>query len=465
MAEWTQSTRDEIHVGLMARAVARGPITDINEVGTVNGILGTVADEFGAAGAAQGAALNRTFLDVSGAALDAACASLRPGGFPRNGPSSATGLCITVTRSDTTAAVTVAAGATVGRTDNSSLVYTTVAAVTYGIGVATGNFTVVANTQGSISNAPANTLNQLLNGWPDTFDTITQFASLGGGVDREQDDAYRTRARLFLASVQGGGQPSALKYLALTFKSSTGVRARHAAVYTSPELPAYCELVVDDGTGFAGYTRAGATFSGTFKNSNRVAYVESPCVDDSFGTGQILINGAPAAVDSNGDAQWTLESETGACWFASDYVSDGTTWQISAYSVYTGFIAELQAVVLGKSTNALTGYGWADGGQRVRVMPPVVNLIYISLNIALEPGADTDTVVTQCEDVLREYCASLGPGEQFQLMDAYAALNTIVGLRNATFNALYNGSTAAVDQDWPPSSDRACIRLGGFEAS
>ena len=465
MAEWTQTTRDEFHARLMARIVARGPITDINEAGTINGLAGAVADDFGAAAAAQGAALNRNFLDVSGPQLDEAASKIRAGGFPRLGPSSATGLCITVTRSDTSAAVTVAAGATVGRSDNSAITYTTVAAVTYGIGVATGNFTLVANVRGTQGNAPAGTIDMILDGWPDTFDVVEQFASLGGGVNREDDDAYRTRARLFLASVQGGGQPAALKYLALTFRSSTGVRARHADVYSSPDNPGYCELVVDDGTAFAGYTRTGLPASGTFLNSGRVAYTESPCVDDNFGTGQITINGSPAEFDSAGDAQWTLASEAGACWFNADYVSSGTTWAISGYDVFTGFIAELQSVILGTSTNALTGFGWADAGVRVRVMPPVQDLIRISLNIALQDGADSDAVIVQCEDVLREYCASLGPGQQFQLMNASAALATISGLRNATFNALFDNTYTAVNQDWPPSSDRACIRLGDFEAT
>ena len=86
---------------------------------------------------------------------------------------------------------------------------------------------------------------------PEGLTSVSQAVALGGGVTRETDERYRLRATLYLQAFMGSNTRAAIEYVALTFQSQSGVRARNAATYFAPStLPGYVELVVDDGTQF-----------------------------------------------------------------------------------------------------------------------------------------------------------------------------------------------------------------------
>lgn len=463
---FTPITAPEATQFATGRLVASSQLTDVAEGGTALALCTILGQERASIDRAIQGRLDAKFLDVSGPDLDAACAQLPNGGVARLGAAAASGACMVLTRTDTSGTLVVPANTVLGRGDNPSLRYVTTVSVTFLAGestkgsLAAGYIPVVCTTLGTGGNCLAGTINQIVDG-PEGLTSVSQAVALGGGVTRETDDKYRLRATLYLQAFMGSNTRKALEYVALTFQSQSGVRARNAATYFDPStLPGYVELVVDDGTQFAGQYITGQTVTGTISNAQRRVYTQGPVRDDDLTTAQVSINGGtPSSV------QWTLVAEAGELWFDSSAVTNGDTYEVTDYTVFTGFVAELQAVLFGASTNALAGLGWIAAGCRVRVVPPTPNLVRFSLNLVLRDGADFATVSAQVEAVLTEYCASLGPGVEFLIMDAYAALRTNVpNLADCTFNATNTSGQVCVSANVNPTSARASIRLLSFEA-
>lgn len=463
---FTPITAPEATQFATGRLVASSELTDVAEGGTALALCTILGQERASIDNAIQKRLDAKFLDVSGPDLDAACAQLPNGGVARLGAAAASGACMVLTRTDTSGTLIVPANTVLGRGDNPSLRYVTTVSVTFLAGEATkgslaaGYIPVVCTTLGTGGNCLAGTINQIVDG-PEGLTSVSQAVALSGGVTRETDDKYRLRASLYLQAFMGSNTRKALEYVALTFQSQSGVRARNAATYFDPStLPGYVELVVDDGTQFSGQYVSGQTVTGTISNAQRRVYMQGPVRDDDLTTAQVDINGAtPSAAD------WTLVSEAGELWFDSGAVTDGDTYEITDYTVFTGFISELQTVLFGTSTNALAGLGWIAAGCRVRVVPPTPNLVRFSVNLVLRDGADFATVSAQVEAVLTEYCASLGPGTEFLIMDAYAALRANVpNLADCTFNATNSSGQVCVSTNVNPTSARASIRLLSFEA-
>lgn len=446
--------------------VASSQLTDVAESSTALALCTLLGQERASIDNSIKDRLDAKFLDVKGRDLDAACAQLPNGGVQRAGAAAASGACLVLTRSGSTAAVLgVPAGTTFGRTDNPTIRYVLTTYQEFGVGESTiggptGYIPVVCTTLGTAGNCGATTINTVVSG-PDGLTSVEQAVAIGGGVVRETDAQLRNRAKAYLAAFMGSNTRRALEFVALSFQSAAGIRARNAATYFDPiNYPGYVELVVDDGTQFAGQTTTGQTVVGTFSNNQRRVYLEGPDVPDNLTTSQVTINGGtPSSV------RWSLVPEGGELWFDQGYLSEGDTYEIGGYTLYIGFVAELQAVVNGTSTDPITGLGWGAAGCRVRVVPPVPNLVNFSVAIALEDGYSIETVSDQVRQVLTEYCASLGPGVPFLIMDAFTAINQgVPGARNVTFYPENDAQTlVCVDGDVYPTSQRASIRLNTFE--
>lgn len=464
---FTPTTAPEATNRMMARYVALTQVTDLAEAGSAVATFTVVGQERAAIDDAIQGRLDAKFLDVSGPDLDTAASKLPNGGVTRLGNTPASGAVLVLTRTDTAAVLVIPAGTVYGRSDNPSLQYVQTAAVTFAIGEATkgdpsaGYVPIQCTQLGVTGNCPTGTIDTILNG-PTGLTSVFQAVALGGGQARESDEAFRLRSRLYMQAYQNGNQRNALLYLALTYQSTGGIRARHAAWYFDPfTMPGYIEIIVDDGSAFSGQTRAGVAVAGTINNGQRQVLLEGPIVEDSLAVTALQVNGGtPSSV------YWNMIQEGGEFWFDAGSVSDGDTYAINSYTVYTGFIAELQNVILGKLQTLLTGFGWAAAGCRVRVMPPLQNLVRFSLNIVVTSGSDPNAVGASCESVIVEYCQSLPPGAPFLLIDAYAALRSnIPQLVNATFNATNSDGQICVYQDTYPSSQRSAIRVLTFEVT
>lgn len=455
-----QQLEPEITQGLMARYVARTPAADVADGGVAHALFKTAGEEFALVQQAINGRLNTRLLDVAGTDLDQAVDLFTAGQVPRLGPASASGPCLRVKRSNTTGDLVVPAGTTYGRSDNSAVYYIQTADITIPAGSneygsAGAYVPVTCATPGTIGNCIAGTIDVIQGGAPATLIEVAQDAAIGGGLDYEQDNNYRSRARDYAAAQADRTTRQALLFIAKTYQSTDGTRARHASIYESPSQPGYVELVVDDGTGFAGQTRPGTTSTVTVANNQPRIVLEAPIVDDNLSTTQVTIDTFnPSTVG------WLLVSETGELWFNSGVVTAGQVVSAFDYTVYTGFVAELQQVLAGTRIGPFGTLSCIAAGCRVRVVPPTVELLTFNLHIEPVPGAVLATLKAQCQAVLTEYCASLAPGQSWLLMDAYATLRAnIPSLLNATFQSTTSGGLPAVAADFPPSSERNSLRL------
>lgn len=464
MAVTFPQTAQEIGANASARLIARGVLTDTVEGGATQGIVQTWAEDMGLAHTAIASRLASFGLNATGTELDRRVADIG-GMVPRQGATPAAGAVVQLTRATTVGALAVS-GSVFGSSLYPSLRWVQIGEVTIPDGSATYGsasttcVAVVCTTPGTAGNVPSGVIDTLVSG-NTAIITVGQPKALGGGTARESDERLRSRAFAYLAG-QGGVTKAFLQYMALTFVSSLGVQARHVSTFYDPRNPGYLEVVVDDGTAFAGQTRSGATFSGTLKNGKRQVFIEGPVAEDNLATTQLDVDGNPA-VYADGEPQWVLMSESNALWFDEGYVSDGTTWAVHDYSVYTGFVAELQAAILATVPSNLASFGAASAGCRIRAMPPVPTLVRFSVAAEVDSGADLEVVYDAVESALTEYCASLAPGQTFLIMDAYAAVAAVDGLANLTFFPLTIGLTQAIAEDWPPASERHAIRLLSME--
>jgi len=118
---------------------------------------------------------------------------------------------------------------------------------------------------------------------------------------------------------------------------------------------------------------------------------------------------------------------------------DGHGWEIGGvgteYMVYTGFIAELQSLLQGSSSNPSAIPGYIASGTRCRVVPPELYKIDFSISVIMRYGGNVNQVIEQIRFVVQEYMNSLGPGQTMFISDLYSRLKA--GVRQAeAFNIL-----------------------------
>lgn len=457
-------TAPEILQELVGQVVAQSPLTDLSEGGVMLTILGATAEGLEAVEFRLKEIRDSYDIDnASGTDLDARAGEFPGGGLARFGSGPAAGSVLTVVRdlATTPSTFTLPAGSRFGRSDDRSIEYITVSDESFGAGVDTvTGVRVVCLRPGSIGNANAGAINRILS-VPDGIVSVSQTLPIAGGVDREDDDAFRSRLRAYLSGL-ARCQPAALKALALSFVDSLGVRVKHASSFEDLTIPAYSELVVDDGSGFSGFVQAGTISTGTIPD-NGALYLnhESPATAaitsiTNTTTGTTLTYMNPAA-----NPTWVSIPERGLIQLKEGQTdfSPGDSWEIggsgSEFFVYTGFVRELQATIEGDPSNPTETPGYRAQGTRVRVVPPDAETIPFTVNAILETGAVIDDVKSQITSAIQTFLLELGPGDTLYLSQLYKRLQDSVA--NATAFTILNPGA-----DYAPSSPRRSLRAGNI---
>lgn len=448
---------EEILTDLVARVVARSPLTDVSEGSALLTVLGTVAEEIASnerkiKGVREAYWLRR----AKGARLDARLRDLPGTGLGREGAAPASGTGCLVTRDDTVGELLVE-GAVFGRSDSGDVLYIAEdftipdGQATYPVG-GDDPIRVTASATGLETNAPAGSIDTVVSAPPE-ITIVTNAQAIGGGMDGEDDGEAVQRGLDYMAGLAHVQGP-ALRALAKAFTDSTGRRLRHAFVWESPTRPAYSELVVDDGDGLVGYEKEGVATTGVVPVGDdalkqTLIYHEAPAKDPITGA-QFLIDGVPAD-----ESKYVSIPERGLIYVTDNTLMDaGATWTISGYTVYSGPIRELQKVV--ESDPALAAVfdaaGYRPSGGRCRVLPPDVEYISsLDMIIVFTDGSnlsdERDRVIDECVN----YGRTVPPGKPFVLYDLGCKLKTLDTVQNVHF-------TAPVD-DWYPVSTRGAVRV------
>jgi uncharacterized phage protein gp47/JayE len=427
-------TSQEIAEAMVARTIQRSKLTDLSEGNALLHLHQTFAEE-GEAYEQRADAIRAAFDEhnASGDDLDDRGDEFVVDFERRRGAAAASGPALVFHRASTTGARTVEAGVVCGRDDERGLLYVTAQAFTFADGEAdypTGTVDsyvrATCNQRGKVGDAPAGKITRIVSQVSDL--TVTQPIALGGGRDREDDATYLRRMDAYRDGTKTG-LTGDLENFALAFIASDGTRCQYARIWESPFQAGYSELVVDDGFGFAGLTRAGASVSGEVPaNGQHIIEHEAPATEPISIIG---IESIPVNVAAVG---WASQPERGIVYMPPTYLQAGDLYALPAYSVFTGFIADLQRAIEGSPSLNGTDPGRRNNGTRVRVVRATVSYVDFDIIIRVEAGADPATVRDLVESAIVDFLAALAPGEPLALANLSARLVRVAGLRSHKFN-------------------------------
>lgn len=424
---FTPEFPDEIRRRMLVRLIATSRLVDLSEGSEFGSILGVVADEMSSFQQKLGEFHRAHLFEARGSLLDDRVAQLPAGFEGRRGPAPAVGGAVTLWREAAGTTESFAPGSIIlGREDAPGLQYVNTDIVTFDSSSLTATeINVRCTTPGSLTNAPAGSINILIA----AASNIYQCRNLGpvtGGTEREQDDDLRFRAQLWISSLTRTTK-NAIEALAVNFVPTTTQRVRSATLWEDLDNRGYCELVIDDGFGFSGSLRDAVTHTGTVPSIDEVVTRHQFTFDAPAASAPILnINGVNYPSPNND--YLTLE-ERGLMLMRSNpttvVVEAGDTWAVGGHKVLTGLPAELQQYIEDNCRAA---------GSRVRVVLPTVTGLSLSANVTVYAGYDVAAVFDAIKRNITDYVSRIPPGNPLLLFRLSGQLINIPGVRNIIFD-------------------------------
>lgn len=459
-------TKEEILQSLVMRMVAQSQLSDLRENSEFTTLLGVVAEQLEAAEyRVEEFHAAHHFEGVSGSLARDRVGQLPNGGLGGMLPESpATGRVLVLTRASAVGAVTVAAASVlVGRSDAPGVVYQLAEDAVFADGAlvaggAGAPLRVVCLTAGEAGNCPIGAIDRVVQG-PQELVEAANVDALTNGQPAESVAQYVKRAEAYLASLAGRPQEKPLEYLGTTFRSSSGVRARHARVVRDARRPGYAELVVDDGYGFAGFTRAGRATSGVVPVSGqRELWFESPAAT----TPEVWVGGRKLVAQYGVEPDWRVEHELGRVVFREEsaLLVPGVSWEVKNYQVFTDFVAELQAVVLG-ATEDVNEPGWVSSGNRLRVVPPRGQDLGVHVVVWLASGWRLEDVAPVVQAMAVAHVATLAADEAFRPFRLYAELGRVAGVEDVEIKTPEGPQWPVAGRRWVTRAALVRVTNGG----
>jgi len=452
---FTPRTRDELARLALGAIIARSDLSDTAQ----GSVIDTLSQAIGALAASVEQQIARVrdafdFRNATGAELDARLLELPLSTISRHTATRASGQALLIVRPDTNPR-TLEAGATFSVSTAPERVFQSIAPATIAAGALSVSVTVEALDAGRAGNIPASTLDTIESA-PAYVVTVSNLSAFGGGLDEEGDEALKRRAQLYLQSL-ARSQPAAMRYLALALASTAG-RIILADLYEPDTAPGYAELYIDDGTGqLATRTQAGAQYTETAGPGGlRALYFDAPAVSPP--TPQVYRGGVwqDLAPDT-----YRAIAERGVIYLAADAISAGEQWRLSAYTVYTGLIAELQREIEGDPANPSLVPGARAAGTRVRVLPAAPFTLSFDLTLLPKEGADLEAISTALNAALIELTYSLDIGAPLYVAQIIAEAMSLEGVANVRAYVQGTGGTSTptpLDDIYPPADK--VIRIG-----
>lgn len=306
---------------------------------------------------------------------------------------------------------------------------------------------VVALEPGQEGNVSAGTITQFANK-PQGVDAVLNESPVRFGEDRESDDSFRARIKLWLQSLDHC-TVRAIESIVLGVKDPlTDSMVRFAKVVEPVDNPGYAKCFIDDGTGqlnignrveveneqvtdYPGNTSGGIAQGGEanlFLRNKPVANIEE-VVSTIRGP---LARGVPGYLvnPSNGQLQFDPPLVAGERIFAS-------------YTYYDGLIAEVQKVIDGDENDRLNYPGYRAAGCNVQVLAPFTQIINVEAQVMVETGYDRDLCKLQAKDAISQYINTLGIGRDVVYHEVVAQIMEVEGIVDVRPLTL-NGSTSNI---------------------
>jgi uncharacterized phage protein gp47/JayE len=367
---------------------------------------------------------------------------------------------------------------------------------------------VIASQPGTIGNAVKDTITLSPDGAPAELVASTNNYPVIGGSEGESDQALRARARNYLSALSRITS-AGLQYVAKTFVASDGTSWAHVSVYEPPDIKGYTEVIVDPGSGGAPW---GQVASDDFTSpATKVVYTwpydsdqppyfvhEAPAVEDltddnvylaGFWDGPDPNNLAGTLIYKplsdpviremfgipNGEQFVLSIGERGILYLNTDYKIEwanitiekqievwgayipmadfGHKIGIDKFTIYTGAIAEFQAIIEGDPSDPVASPGYRPAGTRVRVILPTTHFFQggVEVSLVFVLGYDPSVIVNAVKSELLAYAAGLAPGQPLFVAEMYDVIMDIEGVHNCTVHL-------PIEDVYPPS-DRHSVRI------
>lgn len=300
--------------GILARMInkiiAQTAITDFEDSSIVKQILSAVAREIDDSNY-QLTRLQDLFSieRAAGDDLDQKAVELLPAGLSRVQAQPAIGYLVFSRSTNTGTTLVIPSGVTV-RTSTGISVRTiqpgTITATSaelitgHGVGRDSNLVSAVATQPGTSGNIGVNTAVRFTSR-PVGVSEVTNSSAFVLGRNRESDEEFRTRIRLYISSL-ASSTPDALKYAVLQQRLTNGQRIVYAHVAEDPLRPGYASLYIDDGAGTAEQyvniaptdTLVGATISAPSASIQTLTVPSGPFLAAHVGRTITIANAAAA---------------------------------------------------------------------------------------------------------------------------------------------------------------------------
>ena len=357
---------------LAAELVALTGVTDLRAEGPAEQITGAMGRRLFSGQATMLQNRNDGFYELaSGVGLDNHMSDVLPDGDERATGARASGGGQVFERINgvTTAPVTIPAGTPVSRSLDGAK-YVTVAAALIAAGEessddtgGSGPVSVVATSRGArynVETGDIDTIATRLSGVTSTRNT----APIANGTDRENDDEARDRLRSYVRTI-AAGTPAAILRAAKDFEDATYGRVKFAC-YSPDAQPGLAYLYLDDGAGgygeVANVDAGEVLLSAASGGETRLYLARRPLA--TIPTIYVDSGAGPVAVAFH--CVKTTGMVDVAALTAGDVVTAG------AYTVYTGMVPLVQAMLDGNLQDPALQPGTSAAGVIVEVKPATV---------------------------------------------------------------------------------------------
>lgn len=440
MPSFVAKRQEQIYADMQAQVVAQGGLTDITDSSGLKSLLQAVARQLDEL--YYNASLLRLAFSLdsaTGSDLDARAAEM--GARTRLGASAATGTVI-FSRPGQTGDVTIALGTQVQTSDGAAFTTTDAAVLAavdpasisgHLIGQDSPSVPIVASAGGTAGNVAAASIS-ILAGTLSGINAVTNVAATTGGQDQESDDAYRSFLYTYVQSLPRATSQSIIGAVLGQTDAASGRTVLFASALSDPASPGIATLLIDDGSGDAATT---SQVTGEVLTKG----LTGPPPDTAAG-GERRFNTASWPIYA--DAAITITSSTrGALNPQSDYTLNCATGQLllttglsqgealtATYVCYTGLVAEVQRIVDGDPSDAVTYPGVKAFGVHITVSTPQTVTLVINAVLTISTGYDPATTEALVQSAITSYVNTLGIGADVLRSGLIAAAMGAAGVVN-----------------------------------
>jgi uncharacterized phage protein gp47/JayE len=442
MAKFVPKVYPDILQRMINRVVARTDLSDLTDTSIFKHILAACAREVDDAYFQMNNKLDVFSIDrATGDDLDRRAEDYNPAAISRIASVRATGnLVFTRATVNPGPDITIPIGTRVevpGEDPPIIAVTTAVGTISTG-NTSSGNVSSTISTAGTDGNVAAGQLTKFSSAQPNGVENVTNPSPFTGGLDKETDDAFRERIRLYVSSLSRC-TPAALESAALTatFGLASVVFAR-----TVEDIVNLGNVIVyvDDGTGSIETTASvtgenltsGVDFPGDVaQGGEEYLYTDNYPIKDVVTPSLVKNPGAVALIrDDAGANGYTLNPANGQIKLNTALTAGDDV--AMTYTYFTGLLQETQKVIDGDPNDRTNYPGYRAAGVLVRVLPPTAANQLVTCDITVLDGYSQTDIAAQVRDEIATYINNLGIGNDVIVSEMIERAMSIEGMYDIT---------------------------------